>query len=72
MIDLREKLGKLSERWSPRVVAGMNGYRFKLAKAQGEFVRHGHADADEVFIVADGNLRIEFRDGAVEPGPGEM
>ncbi len=50
----------------------MNDYQFKLAKIQGEFVWHSHADTDEVFIVIDGCLDIEFRDGKVTLQTGEM
>ena len=43
-----------------------------LAKVQGEFVWHHHADTDEVFIVIDGILEIEFREGKVTLEAGEM
>lgn len=33
---------------------------------------HSHADTDETFIVIEGNLRIDFRDGFVELSAGEM
>ena len=71
-INLRDKLALFSEHWSPRVVAEMNDYQFKLAKLQGEFVWHAHADTDEAFIVLDGELVIEFRDGEVRLATGEM
>ena len=71
-INLREKFAKFTEHWSPRVVAEMNDYQFKLAKIAGEFVWHAHADTDEVFLVIDGSMRIEFRDGAVALQAGEM
>lgn len=71
-INLRHKLGLFTEHWSPKVVAEMNDYQLKLAKLQGDFVWHAHADTDETFIVIEGALRIDFRDGAVEIGPGEM
>jgi len=71
-INLQEKLTKFSEHWSPRVIAEMNDYQFKLVKIQGEFVWHNHAETDEVFLVIDGHMKIEFRDGVVELGPGEM
>lgn len=64
-INLRDKLAKFSEHWSPRVVAEMNDYQFKLAKLQGEFVWHSHVDTDEVFIVLDGSMTLEFRDKVV-------
>jgi mannose-6-phosphate isomerase-like protein (cupin superfamily) len=50
----------------------MNDYQFKTVKLQGDFVWHTHADTDEAFLVIDGNLRIDFRDGAVHVGAGEM
>ncbi len=71
-INLRDKLAKLTEQWSPRVVAEMNDYQFKLVKIKGEFVWHNHTDTDEVFIVLDGSMIIEFRDGSVTLSPGEM
>jgi mannose-6-phosphate isomerase-like protein (cupin superfamily) len=71
-INFAEKLGLLDESWSPRVVAEMNDYQFKLVKLEGDFVWHYHSDTDETFIVLEGSMRIEFRDGAVDLGPGEM
>ena len=71
-INFDEKLTKFSEHWSPRVIAQMNDYQFKLVKVQGEFVWHDHPDTDEVFIVLDGELGIEFRDGVVTLRSGEM
>jgi len=63
-INFEEKFGNFAERWSPRVVAEMNEYQFKLVKLQGEFVWHSHAETDEAFVVLDGEMRIDFRDGA--------
>jgi len=54
------------------VVAEMNDYQFKLVKLQGDFVWHNHADTDEVFIVIEGKMRIEFEDETVELSEGEM
>lgn len=71
-INFAEKLGKLSDQWSPKVIAEMNDYQFKLVKLQGEFVWHNHADTDEVFIVLEGARTIEFRDGRVNMKAGEM
>ena len=71
-IKLDEKLSRFSQHWSPRVVAEMNDYQFKLVKLAGEFVWHAHADTDEVFIVLQGAMRIEFRDGEVALRAGEM
>lgn len=71
-INIRNKLNLFDELWSPRVIAEMNDYQFKLAKGVGEFVWHDHPDTDEVFIVIGGELVIEFRDGTVTLNPGEM
>jgi mannose-6-phosphate isomerase-like protein (cupin superfamily) len=71
-IDLREKLSRFDEHWSPRIVAELNGQHVKLAKLEGEFVWHSHADEDELFLVLKGKLTIELRDGAVDLGPGQM
>ena len=71
-INLEDKFSKFSDRWSPRVIAEMNDYQFKLVKVHGEFVWHDHPDTDEVFFVIEGTLDIEFRDGTVTLGPGEI
>ena len=71
-INLKDKLARVSEHWSPRVVAEMNDYQFKLAKIHGEFVWHAHEETDEVFIVLAGEMTLEFRDKAVPLATGEM
>src|SRR5215475_11944986 len=64
-ISLVQKFGLLHERWQPKVIAEMNDYQFKVVKLQGDFIWHHHKDTDETFIVIEGDLRIDFRDGAV-------
>ncbi|GAB4394370.1 MAG: cupin domain-containing protein [Kiloniellaceae bacterium] len=71
-INLAQKFGLFAEQWQPKVIAEMNDYQFKVVKLEGDFVWHDHQDTDETFIVLDGELRIDFRDGAVTLGPGEM
>ncbi|NIO03555.1 MAG: cupin domain-containing protein [Proteobacteria bacterium] len=71
-IKLEEKLAKFSEHWSPKIIAQMNDYHFKLVKFRGNFIWHRHTDTDEVFIPLDGEMSIEFRDGKVDLKPGEM
>jgi len=71
-INLEEKLSSFSDQWAPKVIAEMNDYQFKLVKIEGEFVWHEHDDTDEAFIVIEGSMRIEFEDGSVELGEGEM
>lgn len=71
-ISFADKLGSFSELWQPKVIAELNNYQFKLVKVQGDFVWHQHDVTDEAFIVIDGELRIDFRDGAVRVCQGEM
>ncbi|HWJ22530.1 MAG TPA: cupin domain-containing protein [Gemmatimonadaceae bacterium] len=72
-VSLSEKFAAFSERWSPKVVGELNGQQVKLAKLQGAFVWHHHADEDELFLVHRGRLRIELRDRApLELGPGDF
>lgn len=71
-INFQDKLSKFSERWSPRIVAQINEYHFKLAKLQGEFVWHKHDETDEAFVVLQGEMNIAFRDGQVKLRTGEM
>ncbi len=71
-INFAQKLGLITEHWQPRVVAEMNDYQFKIVKIAGDFVWHQHADTDETFIVLNGQLRIDFRDGHVLVNAGEM
>ncbi|GKT19981.1 cupin domain-containing protein [Acidovorax sp. SUPP2522] len=71
-INLAHKFSLIDALWQPRVVAEMNGYQFKLARIDGEFIWHCHADTDEAFFVVQGRLRIELRDGDLELNAGEM
>jgi mannose-6-phosphate isomerase-like protein (cupin superfamily) len=71
-INFQQKLGLFDEQWQPKVIAEMNNYQFKLVKLQGDFIWHNHNDTDETFIVLNGVLRIDFRDGAVHVSAGEM
>jgi mannose-6-phosphate isomerase-like protein (cupin superfamily) len=71
-VSFREKFSKFSERFQPKVIAQMNDYQFKLARVEGEFVWHSHPETDEAFIVIEGELTIEFRDGSVALKSGEM
>jgi mannose-6-phosphate isomerase-like protein (cupin superfamily) len=71
-INFSDKFSKFTETFSPKVVAKMNDYEFKLARALGEFVWHQHEETDETFIILDGELTIDFRDGEVHLAAGEM
>ncbi len=71
-VNLQEKLDKFNDQWSPKIIAEMNNVQFKLAKVAGEFVWHKHDQTDELFMVINGSLVIEFRDGRVPLSAGEL
>jgi mannose-6-phosphate isomerase-like protein (cupin superfamily) len=71
-INLAEKLGRFSDHWSPKIVGELNDNNIMLVKVQGEFVWHHHAEEDELFVVLEGELTIELRDGSITLGPGEL
>ena len=71
-VNFAQKYSLFTEQWQPKVVAQMNDYQFKLARLEGDFLWHSHADTDETFIVLEGRLRIDFRDGFVELNAGEL
>ena len=71
-INFSSKFSKFSDRWSPKVIAEMNDYQFKLVKIKDDFIWHKHDDTDEVFIVLDGTIFIEFEDETIQINEGEM
>ncbi|MGP4843858.1 cupin domain-containing protein [Marinobacter sp. 1Y8] len=71
-VNFKHKLSLFEEHWTPKVIAEMNDYQFKVVKIQGDFVWHQHEATDETFIVLEGSLRIDFRDGHVDLSEGEM
>lgn len=72
VIALDEKLAAFEEAWQPKIVAQLNDYHVKLAKFDGEFVWHSHAETDELFLVLAGEMVIHFRDGEARVRAGEM
>ena len=71
-IDLAHALSRFDDHWSPKIIAALNGQEVKLAKFQGAFDWHSHADEDELFLVLDGSFRMDFRDRTVELQEGQM
>ena len=71
-INLYSKFNKFADHWSPKVIAEMNDYQFKLVKIKGEFIKHKHTETDEVFIVIEGSMNIEFETKTIEIKSGEM
>ena len=72
VVNLADKFSLIKEQWVPKIIAQLNDYHFKIAKIQGEFVWHCHPETDEVFLVVDGILTIQLRDGDLHLAPGEL
>ena len=72
VVNLDSKLAKINAFWSPKIIAQMNDYYFKLAKIQGEFVWHHHENEDELFYVVKGRLLIKLRDRDLWLDEGEL
>src|SRR5437660_788582 len=71
-VNLRDKLARFTETWSPKIVGALNGQQVKLVKFQGPFVWHHHEKEDELFLVVKGRFRMEFRDRQVWLEEGEF
>jgi len=72
VVNLTEKFSMISELWDPKIIAQLNDYHLKIAKIQGEFIWHSHPETDEVFLVVDGSLMIQLRDGELHLEAGEL
>jgi mannose-6-phosphate isomerase-like protein (cupin superfamily) len=71
-VNLAEKFALFDDRWSPRLVGGLDDYDIKLVKLEGELVWHKHDDEDELFLVVNGRMSIDFRDRTVDLAQGEF
>src|SRR3954469_7990207 len=71
-INLAEKLGEFSEHWAPKIVARYNDNEVRLVKTSGEWVWHKHDETDELFLIMSGEFDMDFRDGTITVGPGEL
>lgn len=71
-INLQQKFTRFGEHWHPYIIADLNNNHVKLAKLKGDFVWHRHDDEDELFVVIDGVLMMDFRDKTVEVKAGEI
>jgi|SRR5712692_5283290 mannose-6-phosphate isomerase-like protein (cupin superfamily) len=72
VVRLAEKFAKFTDYWSPKIVGQVNDMDVKLVKLRGEFVWHRHEREDELFLVVQGRLRMQLRDGDRDVGPGEL
>ena len=65
-INLVEKFALFGERWTPKIIAELNGQHVKLVKSLGSFPWHHHDHEDEMFLVVRGTFRMDYRDAAGE------
>ena len=72
LLDFKNKYSKFTKHWSPKIIAEMNDYQFKLAKIKGEFIWHDHKHTDETFIVIEGEMSLKFRNYEIKLSKGEM
>ena len=72
IVNLKDKMRRVQEYWSPKIVGELNDTYVKVVKLRGEFVWHHHAGEDELFFVVEGRLRMQLRDGNRDLGPGEF
>ena len=70
--NIKQKFSKISEYWSPKVLAEMNDYEFKIARIKGEFIWHNHTETDEVFIVIEGSMKILLRGKTIQLSKGDL
>ena len=71
-VNIPQKLDSFSDHWAPRIVARYNDHEVRLVKVEGEFIWHSHDGTDELFLILDGELEMEFRDRTVTLGPGDL
>ena len=71
-VNLTQKLTLFNDHWHPRIVGELNESHVKLVKVQGEFVWHHHEHEDELFLVLNGRLQMQFRDKDVWLEAGEF
>lgn len=71
-INIDEKLAKIHQHYSPKIVGELNGQYVKLVKFKGPFIWHKHDNEDEMFLVVRGSFRMEFRDHSEEIAEGEF
>lgn len=62
----------LTEYWSPRVIAEIEGFYIKVAKFKDSLAWHKHDDEDELFYVLKGEFVIEMHDGSILLKEGDM
>ncbi len=71
-VSIVEKMRLIKDHWNPKIAGELNGQHVKFVKLMGEFVWHKHDDEDELFLVIEGQLKMELRDKTIEINSGEF
>lgn len=71
-VNVKEKLSRINDFWNPRIAGELNGQQIRLVKVKGEFTFHKHDDEDEMFLVIEGRLGLDFGDKTIEVNEGEF
>jgi mannose-6-phosphate isomerase-like protein (cupin superfamily) len=71
-VNIAAKFSSFHDQWSPKIVGELNGQEIRLAKIKGEFIWHKHDDADEFFMVVEGQLTMHLRDGDIVLDKGDF
>ncbi|MHC4597655.1 MAG: cupin domain-containing protein [Planctomycetota bacterium] len=71
-VNIAEKLSQIHDQWNPRIAGELNGQHVRLVKIQGEFAYHKHDDEDEMFLVIQGALQLDFKEKKVDVREGEF
>ena len=71
-INLAQKFDKFSAYWHPYIIGELNDNHVKIVKVKGELVWHKHDLEDELFVVLEGTLMMDFRDQTIATKPGEI
>ena len=65
VVNFNQKLKLIETHWSPKIVASLNDYHFKLVKVKGDFIWHNHQKcqwAGIYFVEVPDNKYTEFFD----------
>lgn len=72
VVNIEEKFKLVDGLHKYKAIARMNEYLFKLVRMKREFIWHSHEETDEVFMVFDGEMKIELRDKTLVLKKGDM
>ena len=71
-INLRDRAAELTEYWSPKVLGQVNDQYLKVAKIKGDLTWHKHDAEDELFLILEGQLRMEYEGHYVDLMKGDF